>query len=98
MRCPLCVNAGAQHKLFIDNAQPEPNLKQLENYWDEQDHQHTHDHQSIPTHLRCSNNHHFTVTWLSRCPVRTCWWNQQVEVHTGVGWPAVLKCEEVKDG
>lgn len=93
MRCPLCVNAGAAHELHIDNARPEPNLKLVASWYDEKDLLHQHDSQEIPMHLRCSNGHHFTVRWLSRCPVRVCEWNKNVLVTTGVGWPEVPKQE-----
>lgn len=87
MRCPLCVSAGAEHVLHVDG-HPPPNEMRHSEWWDERGRHHVHDPQRRDCHLRCSNQHHFTVTFISRCPTMNCEWNDQPEVTTGVGWPA----------
>lgn len=85
-RCPLCVAASARHTVHVDGVPP-PNLYQVEEFWDEEGKQHMHDSQRRVMHQRCSNDHHWNVTFLSRCPAKGCAWNLQEEVREGVGWP-----------
>jgi hypothetical protein len=85
-RCPLCVAAGAAHSVYIDGAPP-PNQYQVEEFWADDGKFHMHDRQVRVAHMRCSNDHHWAVNHLSRCPCRGCDWNNQPEVNGGTGWP-----------
>ncbi len=97
-RCPLCTAAGAKHSLFIDNTRPPPNNYLVEERWDEAGQHHVHDREERVIHMHCSNNHHWSVTHLSRCPTRGCPWNHQAKVNGGTGWPEPPKGETNAEG
>lgn len=86
-RCPLCVAAGVRHSLFIDNIGPPPNHYLVSEWYDEEGKQHAHDSEVRTIHMHCSNNHHWSVKHLSRCPCRGCDWNDRPMVNGGTGWP-----------
>ena len=72
------------HELHVDK--PPKNKMDFIEFWDMADRHHVHDKQRRLAHYHCSNNHNFTVTYLSRCPVMDCTWNAQPEIN-GVGLP-----------
>lgn len=83
MRCPICAKEGREHRLTEQRIATPLVANMVRSFWDEQDRKHIHDGEKRMFVYSCSNDHHFRVDAVSRCPVRDCDWNDKPEVKAG---------------
>jgi hypothetical protein len=78
MKCPECVTLGLMSR-FNEFRVP-PNKGTVERYYDEAGAHHVHDATFYRVQFTCSNGHSYMQTWQSRCPCKTCDWNEREDV------------------
>lgn len=98
MKCPDCVRGGQTSEVH-SRGESRTLLGWMGPHWDERGKYHSHDPNTVTTHLRCTNGHEWIHTSHPPCPNDECMYGKRVPSCCGGGpqWGHAWGCRNCPD-